>query len=336
MINIQEMARSSAETIAEMKKNGERLEWAEGVNLKEMIASDNGSQEFVDQVTYDLFDGADEVELVYKKFYNTITDANLPEIVKLKGSDEIQVVFLQHVEGGEIQFGAMAPGTPKTVEILAWATGLQFTEEFVLYNKTWEISDNARAVGRAHNMIRNHLGLGPIVTGSYAAIGGGTLATQKAAQKAGTAQLVAYTTSAQVSLKNGLKVLPKANKILVNSYDYETVLEAIASDVFDQQSVLKGSLSRKLTADDVEVYDGGEVTVGKRTYVYAGVPVGFAFLTVAKSSEFREFVKHELLVDSDDNDLSRLVLDQTVARVRLGIYAGIGSENGAVKVDITA
>lgn len=335
MINIQEMAKQAVITVAEIKADNKKMEWGEGVNLAEMISSDDGSQELLDQVTFDLFDGAEEVELVYKQFYNTIVDSNLPELVPLRGADELQVVFLQHVEGGEIQFGALAAGTPKSVQILTWATGFQFTEEFVLYNKTWEVSENARAVGRAHNTIRNHLGLGPIVSGSYTTTGGG-LAVQKATQKAGTAQLVAYSTDAKTSLKNGLKVLPRANKVLVNSYDYETVLEAIASDVFDENSRLQGSLARRLRAEDVVVYDGAEITVGKRTFTYAGVAAGFAYLVVAKSSDFRELVKHELLVDSDDKDLSRLVLDQTVARARVGIYAAIGSETGAVKVDIAA
>lgn len=253
----------------------------------------------------------------------------------LRDADKIQVVFLQHVEGGEVQFGALAPGDRKTIEILTWAAGLQFTEEFVLFNKTWEVSENSRALGRAHNLLRNHLGLGPITTGTYTTTGGG-LQAQKAAQDAGTAQLVAYSTSVQKSLKNGLVVLPAGNKILVNSFDYETVLEAIASDVFAQNSSLKGSLSRRITADDVEVYDGTEVTVGRRTYKYAGVTPGEAYIVAAKSANFREFVKHELLVDSDDADLSRLVLSQTVARARLGIFAGIGGKKGAVKVDISA
>lgn len=337
MITIQEMAQKSRELIlAEQSKSSDyRLEWGEGIQLQEMISSDDGQQELVDQITYDLYEGAEEVELTYRQFYNTTVDANLPEIVPLRGKDEMQVVFLQHVEGGEVQFGALKAGVPKSVQILTWATGFQFTEEFVIFNKTWEMSENARAVGRAHNMIRNHLGLGPIVLGSYTTTGGG-LTAQKAAQKAGTAQLVAYSTSTQVSLKNGLKVLPKANKILVNSFDYETVLEAIASDVFDENSSLQGSLSRRMRAEDVVQYDGGEVTVGKRTYTYQGVQVGFAYLVAAKSGSFREFVKHELLVDSGDKDLSRLVTDQTVARVRNGIYAAIGSEDGAVKVDITA
>ena len=337
MISIKEMCQNSREMIiAEMKKSDNfSLAWGDGVNISEMITSDAGSQEFVDQVTYDLYEGAEEVELVYKQFYNTITDANLPEIVPLRDADEIQVVFLQHVEGGEVQFGAMKAGSKKTVEILTWAAGLQFTEEFVLYNKTWEISENARALGRAHNIVRNHLGLGPIVSGTYTTTGGG-LPAQRTAQEAGTAQAVAYTTDAQTSLKNALKVLPKANKILCNSYDYETVLEAIASDVFDQQSVLKGSLSRRITADNVVAYDGETVTVGKRTYTYAGVTVGQAFVVAAKSSSFREFVKHELLVDSDNKDLSRLVLDQTVARARLGVFAGIGSKSGSVRVAISS
>lgn len=335
MINIAEMAKQSVATVAEMKKNSERLEWQEGVTIKEMISSDDGAQEFVDQVTFDLYDGAEEVDLVYKRFYNTVTDANLPEIVPLRDADKIQIVFLQHVEGGEVQFGAMGPGDRKTIEILTWAAGLQFTEEFVLFNKTWEVSENSRALGRAHNLLRNHLGLGPITTGTYTTTAGG-LQAQKAAQDSGTAQRVAYDTSVQKSLKNGLIVLPAGSKILVNSFDYETVLEAIASDVFAQNSSLKGSLSRRITADDVEVYDGTEVTVGRRTYRYAGVPAGTAFIVAAKSSNFREFVKHELLVDSDDADLSRLVLSQTVARARLGIFAGIGGKKGVVSVDLTA
>lgn len=335
-MNISEMSRQSLATIREGRADSSAfaVEWGDGVSIQEMIASDQGSQEFVDQVTFDLYEGAEEVDLVYKRFYQTVTDANLPELVPLRSAESIQVVFLQHVEGGEIQFGALAPGDQKTVRILTWATGLQYTEEFVLFNKTWEISDNARAIGRAHNLIRNHLGLGPLTTSTAFVTTGGGLQAQKAAQDAGTPQLVAFSSDIQTSLKNGLIVLPRGTKILVNSFDYENVLEAIASDVFAQNSSLKGSLARRISADDVEVYDGEEVTVGKRTYKYAGVTPGTAYIVRAQSGNFREFVKHELLVDSDDGDLSRLVLDQIVARARLGIFAGIGGKDGAVKVNI--
>lgn len=334
-MNIQEMARKARANVAEIRKDGKRLNWGEGINLAEMISTSDGTQEFIDTVTFDLTDGAEEVDLVYKQIYNTITDSNLPEVVPLRDMDNVQVVFLRHVEGGEVKFGALGKGDSKNVTILTWAAGLQFTEDFVLYNKTWEISDNARALGRAHNMLRNHLGLGPITTGTYTTTGGG-LSAQKAAQDGGTAQLVAYDTSVQKSLKNGLVVLPNATKILVNSFDYNTVLEAIASDVFANNTSLQGSLARRISSDDVLVYDGASITVGRRTYNYAGVAAGFAYLVAAKSSNFRELVKHELLVDSDDADLSRLVLNQTVARARVGIFAGIGGKNGVTKVDIAA
>src|SRR3712207_8233215 len=53
---------------------------------------------------------------------------------------------------------------------------------------------------------------------------------QRAAQKAGTPQLIAYDTSIAKTFKNALQVLPRGTRVLCNSFDTETILNAIKGD----------------------------------------------------------------------------------------------------------
>jgi hypothetical protein len=329
-----------AQSILKEMAEGKRvsgMEWGEDISsgkvpLKEMIGTDDGAAEFVEKTTFDLYQGRENVPLLYKDIYSTQTDANFPEVLRAVEFGPVQVVFLEKYEGGEVKFGAMAPGTEKFVKFVTYAAGIEYDEDIIEYNKTWRVTEINIAFGEAYNKLLNHIHLNPIIQASYVTTGGG-LAAQKNAQEDGTAQLVAFSTDLETTLKNALQVLPRASVVLHNSFDINTLENAIAGSMLPD--LRPDNLKRTLSNANYIAYDGDEVVVRNRTYTYTGVAAGFIYLLVPKQN-FKEYIKHDLRVDSDNGDLSRLIIAQVVGRARRAVFAGVGGKYGAVKVDIAA
>lgn len=326
------------EIIAE-QTNGKsaKLEWADAlkngeVTIKEMIGTGDGAVEFVEKTLYDVYAGRELTPLLYKDIYSTVSDRSLPRVLTVDSFGPTQVVFLEHFEGGEVNFGTVAAGEEVTVSMRTWATGIEYSEDMIEYNEYWRLSEANEAIGDAYNKVLNHLHLYPIIAGSYTTTGGG-LAAQKAAQVAGTQQLIAYDTSIAQTLKNALTVLPNVTHVLINSADEESILSALAADMYTDLTA--GSAKRKITPDMFIRYDGDSVEVGGKEYEYTGVTSGFVYFVVAKKN-FKEYIKHDIRIDAGDGDLSRLIEDQIIARARRGVLAGLGGKNGAVKVDIAS
>lgn len=335
---VAEQAPNLATKIISEMKSGERqkgLDWADDVKsgkvtIKEMIGTDDGSREFIEKVTYDLYTGREAVPLLYKELYSTRSDSNFPQTMTAKEFGPVQVVFLQKYEGGEVKFGTLAPGEEKVVNFVTWAAGIEYDEDILEYNQTWRLSDIGMAFGEAYNKLLNHIHLYPIISASYTTTSGG-LAAQKAAQEAGTAQLVAYSTDLSTTLRNALQVLPRGTRLLINSADRYRLEDAIAASMYADTS--PSVVKRALSANSFIEYDGDEIEVGGKTYTYPGVTQGEAYLVVPKRY-FTEYIKHDLRVDSDDGDLSRLVLAQVVGRARRAVFASVGSKYGAIKVEL--
>jgi hypothetical protein len=335
-MNVRQLATAARDNVVKEMKASDSysIDWQDGVQISEMIGEDAGAQEFLEKVTLDLYQGREQVELVYTRIYNKTSDANLPKTLDLDELGPIQVVFLQHVEGGEVAFGAMAPGTGKTVKINTWAAGLQYTEDFVEFNQTWRATENAVAFGEAYNKLMNHLHMGPIVTfDGYVTTAGG-VAAQKAAQKAGTPQLVTFDTDIATTFRKARRILPKGSLLIVNSLDTESILDAVKSD-FYADGKTPTTLNRAFNQDSFLEYETTEAQVGDTTYTYDGVEAGECFLIVPKSRNFREYEKHDLRLDSDNADLSRLILEQLVGRTRRGVLAGLGGEDGVIKIELS-
>jgi len=325
--------------IAEIKagKREQGLDWSDEVKsgkvtIKEMIGTDDGSREFIEKVTYDLYQGREAVPLLYKDLYSTLSDANFPQTMTAKEFGPVQVVFLQKYEGGEVKFGALGPGVEKVVSFVTYAAGLEYDEDILEYNQTWRLSEIGVAFGEAYNKLLNHIHLYPIISGSYTTTNGG-LAAQKTAQKEGTAQLIAWDTDLPTTLRNALQVLPTGSFLLINSADRYKLEDAIASSMYADTT--PSLVKRALSPDRFIEYDGDEVEVGGKTYEYTGVTPGYAYL-ISPKRYFKEYIKHDLRIDSDDGDLSRLILSQVVGRARRAVYASLGNKYGAIKIDIAA
>ena len=324
------------QVISEMKSGkSEGIQWADEVTagkttIKEMIGTDDGSREFVEKITYDLYSGRESVPLIYKPLYSTVSDPNLPQTFTAKEFGPVQVVFLQKYEGGEVRFGTIGPETEKVVQIVTYAAGIEYSEDMIEFNQTWRLSEVGEAFGEAYNKLLNHIHLYPIVSGTYETTGA-SLSAQKEAQEDGTAQLVEFDTDISTTLRNAMSVLPRGTKLLINSGDRYRVEDAIAASMYADTS--PSVVKRRLSSDDIIEYDGDEVTVGGKTYTYTGVTVGEAYLIVPKKY-FKEYVKHDLRVDSGDGDLSRLIVTQLVGRSRRGVFVSLGNKEGAIKLEL--
>lgn len=335
-----------AKTVIAEMKSGKRttgLEWSEDLGagkttLKEMIGTDDGAREFIEKTTFDVYQGRESVPLLYKGIYRTQTDANFPKTMTTEEFGPVEVVFLEKLEGEEVVFGTLGAGVEKVVRFVTYAAGIEYDEDILEWNQTWRVSEISVAFGESYNKLLNHIHLYPIVAGSYTTTGGG-LAAQKTAQEGtysagGTAQLIAFDTDVATTLRNALSVLPRGTIILANTADAYKLEDAIAGAMLADAS--PSVVKRTLNAANIIFYDGDEVTVGEKTYTYTGVTAGYCYLIVPGGRNFREYIKHDLRVDSGDGDLSRLILSQVVGRARRAVLATLGTKYGAVKVDIAS
>ena len=331
--------------ISEMKagKVQEGISFSEDINsgkstIREMIGTEDGAKEFLEKITFDLYTGREAVPLMYKSIYQTLVDANFPKTLTLNEFGPVSVVFLEHLEGDEVKFGTLEPGTQKVVSFVTYAAGIEYDEDILEYNQTWRISEIGLAFGEAYNKLLNHVHLNPIIAGTYATTSA-TAATAREAQNgtgdyknAAVAQLIAFNTSIATTLRQAMEVFPKGSIILANSVDQYILEDALFGSLYSDD-VTPTVVRRKFNPNEIIYYDGSEVVVGGKTIEYDGVASGFIYIIYPKT-RFKEYIKHDLRVDSDDGDLSRLILAQVVGRSRRAVATTIADKYGAIKVDI--
>lgn len=319
--------------VAEMAA-GNRIDFAPGVSVAEMIGTGDVPQEFLETVQYNLEEGREQVPLLYKTIFDTTSQRDLPEAVIRKTPGSASVVFLRKLSGGEVVFGDLEAGEESIVRIYTWAAGLEFDEDFVEYNKLYDISRLSRTFGQNYQKLLNHLHLAPFTTSTAFVTTGTTAADQKAAQEAGTPQLIAFNTDIATTLRRALEVLPQGSIVLHNSADTYALEDAIAGDYLRDDRT-PTSAKRKLDAANFIIYDGTSIKVGGKTYNYPGVTPGELYIITPKQN-YEELEKHDLITDTQVGSFSRLILSQIIGRTRRGVYAAHGGADGTVKVDIRA
>lgn len=308
------------------------------VTIREMIGTEDGAKEFLEKITFDLYTGREAVPLLYKGIYQTIVDANFPKTLTLNEFGPVSVVFLEHMEGDEVKFGTLEPGTTKSVTFVTYAAGVEYDEDILEYNETWRIAEIGLAFGEAYNKLLNHLHFWPIINGTYETTSA-TAATAKTAQE-GTgdykddarAQLIAFDTDIATTLRQAMSVFPKGTMILANTVDQYILEDALFGSLYSDDAT-PTIVRRKFNPDQILYYDGSDIVVGGKTTEYTGVTSGFIYIIYPKT-RFKEYIKHDLRVDSDDGDLSRLILAQVVGRSRRIAATTIADKYGAIKVDI--
>jgi len=283
----------------------------------EIITTPANLAQFITKTVVDLNLGREQVPLLYPAVYTrTINDANLTENVDVGAiMARASVVFLQHMEGGEVRFGTRTLTPRQTVPLLTYAAGFEYTEDMVEYDKTWEIAQLNEAIGRAYNALLNHIHLYPIISYTYAAKNqtpADTTGTTFREKMRATLKAALIHSGSDTATDTGLGRSP--NVMLAHSSRRWDIEEAL------QRFVVSGTEYPALAGIDTLVfYDGYSITVGARKYVYPGVSTNKAYL-IDTSTYLIELVKHDLRTDAGVGDLSRLIQQQIVARARRGVF----------------
>lgn len=296
--------------------SGEMEAFALAKPIGEMITTPAGLDQVVQKTVVDLQLGREAVPLLYQPVYRRIEDANFTQNVDILPFTRARVVFLEHMELEEVKFGDRVLGAKATVPIVTYAAGLQWTEDMVLYDKTWEVAEASRALGEAYNALLNHIHFGPILTYTYAA------KNKTAADTTGAT----YREKLRNTIKNGLVHASQDKNTDTGAPRRPTVLLAHSSKRWDieeclQRMVIGGTEYPAIGGIDTLIfYDGWSTVVGEKTITYQGCDPGKAYL-IEPRKYLIELVKHDLRVDASGADIKRLVENAVVARARRGLYA---------------
>lgn len=285
--------------------------------IREMLDTAQGQMALLEKVRIDVAFGLADIPLLYGPLYQRIAPAGgFPggmyqvDEYTLTGN----VIFVQKFEGGEVQFGTLAKGSPAVGSIKTYAAGFEWTEDMIEFDRTWQIELNNQAFGRAYNALLNHMHLSPIIGGTYTG-GNATAANATGATTAEKTNLTfqaAYQASVVASPRRTGTVLLASE---ANRFQIETALLTPVNDS-------AGNPLPNVPINTIIYYDGESITVGSDVYAYAGVTSGICFL-VFPQRKLKELVHHDLRIDIGAADISRLVEGQQVGRTRRDLFANL-------------
>jgi hypothetical protein len=280
--------------------------------VKRLITTADGLGVLATGITINVNEGRLDNPTLYEPLYQSTTNADFPRLVPTNLLGNAAVVFLQRFEGGEVKFGHIAKGSVSSVPIVNYSAGFEYTSEMLDFNETWAIDDFNRAFGEAYNALLNHIHLSPLLTFSY------TGANQTPADATG-ATLLDKTRNTLIDAIRTAATAKRPGSILLASSANKYQLEDAIARRFDS---VGNSLPAVSDISTIIYYDGHSLTVGPKTYSYAGVTAGKAYLLQPKR-RLRELVKRDLFIETGSPDTSRRIEDQIVAHTYRGAYVDV-------------
>jgi hypothetical protein len=310
-------------TITKEIVNGEMVTYDFSAPLGEMMTTPQGLLDVVQKSIIDLELGREQVPLLYQPIYRRIEDRNFTENVDVAPFIGAQVVFLEHLELGEVKMGTRKIGPKETVPLLTYTAGFEWTEDIVMYDKTWEVQQLNQAMGEAYNALLNHIHLYPIISYNYAAKNKTAAVTL---MDDGSTPYTTHRERVRATIRKALIHASQDKDQDTNAPRRPSILLAHSSRRWDIQDALGrftvgGTEYAPLDGIDTLIfYDGHTIQVGGETYDFAGCDPNKAYL-IEPQRYYRELVKHDLLVDAAPGDLKRLVEQVMVGRARRGVIA---------------
>lgn len=283
--------------------------------IGEMLTSGSLEQfkDLMKKVVLDVELGREQVPILYKPIYDPMSNADMPKLIDAKWALYGVVIFTEHMEGEEVKFGKLQAEHGPIARILTYTAGFEYTKEMKDFNDSFSVEILNRAMGEAWNALLNHMHLYPIISFNY-----------KDANK--TAYQGKETDSVWVRI---YQTLSKAQQDANAKKRPGTVLLASSLDKDNIEMALKGGYQIDGTTypaisgiEAVVYYDGWSVQVGKKTFEYAGVTKGKAYLVRPKRG-FKELIKQDLRIEATAGDLSRLVESQIIGYAYRGAYAAV-------------
>lgn len=309
------------ETVNKRIVNGEMETFELSKPIGEMMTNATTRKEFMQKVVLDVELGREEVPILYTPIYERLQDANFPKEFEAKWAQYGQVIFFEHAEGQEVRFGSLTAEEGPIAKIKGYAAGFEYTKEMELFNQTFNLEMLNRAFGEAHNAMLNHMHLAPIIKFNYKAANKTGPVYLKADRSKGSESDFDYLLSLRETIKEGINATRKAKRpatvLLANSANQYDLEEALGS------FTINGTVYRSLEGiDTIIYYDGWETKVGKKSYVYEGVPEGKVYAIRLKRG-FKELIKQDLQINANMGDITRLVEAQVVGDFWRGVFAAV-------------
>ncbi|MEW6540576.1 MAG: hypothetical protein AB1402_03025 [Bacillota bacterium] len=278
------------------------------------LGSIESIKDLVGKAVLDVELGREKVPVLYRPIYDIIEDKNLPPVVDAKWALGGACVFTEHMEGEEVKFGKLYAEEGPSARILPYSAGFEYTKFMKDFNQSFSVEMLNKAIGEAYNALVNHIHLYPIFAFTYPA-----------------ANKTAYAGAAEDPAWVGVwKTIQAAKKDAAKKKRKGTVLLANSANEADIQMALEGGHQIAGTKypgisgiSAVVYYDGWEVTVGKKTHNYPGVPENKAYL-VRPERGFKALLKQDLRLEAARGDLARLVEAQIVGYAYRGVFAAVG------------
>jgi hypothetical protein len=294
----------------------------------EMIKSDETQEYFLKEVYLEIELGKELEPLVYAPLYDEIVDINFPETFKAIWMQEGKVVFLKHIEGQEVQFGTRDATEGDTASLYTYSAGFEYTEDMIVYNQTFNLALLNKAMGEAYNALLNHIHLYPIISYSYT--GNNAISASGEYDSPSFPDWNDYTRKVMNTRQTLIDAVKQSRdktifnpRILATKLLIASTNEQLIKDALGNLQPQNGGFPTSVQGiDEVISYDGTSITVGAKTYTYTGVANTKAYL-IQPRKYLKSLVKHGLIVDAGNEDLSRLIEQQIVGRARLGAYAGV-------------
>ena len=302
--------------------NGEMQLFELDKPIGEMLTTAAVRKELIEKVVLDVELGREDVPLLYTPIYERKEDRNFPEVFDAKWAQYGVVVFMQHFELEEVKFGHLQAEEGPIARIITNAAGIEYTEDMVEYNKTFEMEELDRAFGEGHNALLNHMHLYPIISYNYHA-NNKTAAVyvdvegKPLAGATGSHPVLSLRATLRKGIADASVKKRPGTVLLISNTRLEHIKEAMSS------MHIRGTDFASLTGVDTIIgYDGWDIKVGKKDFTYGGVSATKAYLIRPKRG-FKELIKHDLRIDANIGDLSRLVEAQIVGRSRRGVFAAL-------------
>lgn len=300
------------------------MDWLEDVDVSEMITTSQGSMDLVEKVRIDVAFGLAEIPLLYGPIFERV-DGPFPGGVFQIDENTLQadVVFVEKLEGDEVEFGTLRKGAPALGSIVTYAAGFEWTEDMIEFDRTWNITLNNKAFGRAYNALLNHIHLSIIIGFSYGGANSTAAVTTGVTLQEDTHLTfqAAYTATVQARPQR------RGTVLLASEANRFQIEEALLTPVRDDQ----GNPLPNIPIEAIIYYDGETLKRGTDDIAYPGVTPGTCYL-ISPRQRFKEMLHHDLRIDIGSADISRLIEGQQVGRARRGAYADIA--NGSQKITL--
>lgn len=277
----------------------------------------------------------DESPLLYKSIYDTMTNSDFDETMKINEFELPGIAWTEILDGQAVTRGQMKEGTSDSVSLKINGAGFTTTLRNQLFNKQWKDSMMIKANMIGYNAFLNDAHLAPII--AYSGYGSNDFNGKPRSTAAVSITGATYYENLFLTIKKGIrdafarrlpngfsdkasdkKVGQRFNSgiLLTNEYDAVRVLEIMKGiPVADSKAYrdLKLPIGGIKGIQQIIGYEGDVISINddQAPVTYAGVAENTAYLIYPKKG-FKELIKQGLTPLVQAGDINKLAVNEFV------------------------